>query len=500
MKFLEELRHIGKERALINSAVSLLAWDQRTFMPEGAYEYRADAIGYLSELSFRKFVSNEMDKLLEKMERERSKNHLSEYEEKVFRMTKYEYDIIKSIPPELLKEITIESSKTEELWSKAKNEGNFSQVEKRLGKIIELSQEMAERIGYKDNPYDALISRYEPGMTYKKLKEVMESLKTDLIPFIEEINDSRVKTSRDLLKGRFERRALENMCKELLETIGYDFNAGRLDETVHPFTIDISHNDTRVLTKFVTDDIGPTVYSTLHEGGHALYDQGLPEDYLWTVLRDGASYGIHESQSRMVENNIGRNWSFSKYLLHILKKHFPHFNLVDHMSFYKAINHVEPSLIRIEADELTYNIHIIIRTEIENALINNKVKVSELPEMWNEKFKEYLGLLPSNDSEGLLQDVHWYAGMFGYFPSYMLGNLYAAQLFSFLQHDIEDLDSLLEKGELGKIVSWLRKNVHSKGRSVFPDELIKEVTDEELKPSYFINYVKTKFSKIYEIL
>jgi carboxypeptidase Taq len=440
-----------------------------------------------------------MDKLLEKMEQESSKNHLSEYEEKVFRMTKYEYDIIKSLPPELLKEITIESSKTEELWSKAKNEGNFNQVKKQLGKIIDLSREMAERIGYKDNPYDALISRYEPGMTYRKLKEVMESLKTDLIPFVEKIKNSSVKTSRDLLKGNFERKALKIMCKELLETIGYDFNAGRLDETVHPFTIDISHHDTRVLTKFVADDIGPTLYSTLHEGGHALYDQGLPEDYLWTVLHDGASYGIHESQSRMIENNIGRNWAFSRYLLHILKKHFSHFNDVDHSSFYKAVNHVEPSLIRIEADELTYNIHIIIRTEIEEALINNKIEVSELPEIWNEKFKKYLGLFPSNDREGLLQDVHWYAGMFGYFPSYMLGNLYAAQLYKSLHSEIDDLDSLLGKGKLEKLLSWLRTNVHGKGKSLFPDELIKEVTDEELKSSYFINYVKSKFSKIYEI-
>ncbi|MEA2066039.1 MAG: carboxypeptidase M32 [Thermotogota bacterium] len=499
MEFLEELKNIGKERALINSAVSLLAWDQRTYMPKAAYEYRANAIGYLSELSFKKFVSDEMEKLLEKMERESSKNQLSEYEEKLFRMTKYEYDIIKSLPPELLKEITIESSKTEELWLKARNGGDFNQLKKQLGRIVDLSREMAERIGYKDNPYDALISRYEPGMTFRKLKDVMESLKRDLIPFIEKIENSSVKTSRDLLKGNFERKTLEIMCKELLETIGYDFDAGRLDETVHPFTIDISHNDTRVLTKYVANDIGATVYSTLHEGGHALYDQGLPEDYLWTVLHDGASYGIHESQSRMIENNVGRNWSFSRYLLHILKKHFSHFNDVDHLSFYKAINHVEPSLIRIEADELTYNVHIVIRTEIEEALINNRVKVSELPEFWNEKFKKYLGLLPSNDREGILQDVHWYAGMFGYFPSYMLGNLYAAQLYKSLHTEIDDLDNLMEKGKLENLVSWLKTNVHSKGKSLFPDELIKEVTDEELKPSYFINYVKSKFSKIYEI-
>lgn len=499
MGFLKELKNIGKQRALINSAVSLLAWDQRTYMPKAASEFRADAIGYLSELSFRKFVSKGMDRLLENMECASNNNRLSNYEERVFRMTKYEYEIIKSIPPEFLKEVAIESSKTEELWIKAKKSGNFSIVKNQLGSIIDLSREMAEKIGYEDNPYDALIKRYEPGMTYKKLKVIMQSLKTSLVPFIEQVKHCNKKTSRDLLKGIFDKKTLEIICKELLETIGYDFDSGRLDETVHPFTIDISHNDTRVLTKYVTGDIGPTIFSTLHEGGHALYDQGLPEDFLWTVLHDGASYGIHESQSRMIENNIGRNWYFSKFLLHILKKHFSHFDNVEHSSFYKAINHVEPSLIRIEADELTYNIHIILRTEIEEALINSRITVSELPEIWNEKVKDYLGLMPENDAEGLLQDVHWYAGMFGYFPSYMLGNLYAAQLYKTLNEELEDLDKLLEKGKLEKLLNWLRTNVHNKGKSLFPDELIKEVTEDELNPSYFIDYMRCKFSKIYEI-
>ncbi|MFO7883075.1 MAG: carboxypeptidase M32 [Kosmotogaceae bacterium] len=499
MKYLEELKDIGKERSIINSAVSLLAWDQKTFMPKSASEYRADAIGYLSELSFRKFVSKEIEEIIEKLESASKSGLLTDKEEKVLRMTKYEYEIIKSLPPRLLKEITVESSKTEEIWVKARSSGNFSLVKNQLSKIVDLSKEIAEKISYKDNPYDALIQRFEPKMTFSKLKKIIQSLKTDLIPFIKQVKNSDVKTSRELLKENFNKESLKLICEELLGVIGYDFDAGRLDETVHPFTIDISHNDTRVLTKFVTNDIGPTIFSTLHEGGHALYDQGLPEDFLWTVLHDGASYAFHESQSRMMENNIGRNRFFSKFLLNILGKHFSHFENVDHESFYRAINHVQPSLIRIEADELTYNIHIIIRTEIEEALINEKVKVSELPEIWNEKMKEYLGLIPANDREGLLQDVHWYAGMFGYFPSYMLGNLYAAQLFSSLRNEIEDLDNMLEKGKLKKLLDWLRTNIHSKGKTLYPDELIEEVTGEKLRASYFIEYVQSKFSKIYEL-
>ncbi len=499
MEYLEELKDIEKERSLINSAVSLLAWDQRTYMPKSASEYRADAMGYLSELSFRKFISERMEHLIEEMKKARRKKLLSENEEKVLRMTEYEFELIKSMPPKLLKELTIESSRTEEKWVEAKQSGDFNLVKDPLSKIVDLSKEMAEKIGYKENPYDALLNRFEPKMTFSKLKNVIQSLKINLLPFIEQVNNSAVKTSRELLKGNYNRSSLESMCKELLEAIGYSFDAGRLDETVHPFTISISHNDTRVLTKYVTKDIGPTIFSTLHEGGHALYDQGLPEDYLWTVLYDGASYGIHESQSRMIENNIGRNRFFSRFLLNLLRKHFPHFENIEHDNFYRAINHVQPSMIRIEADELTYNIHIIIRTEIEEALINERIRVSDLPEVWNEKMKKYLGLVPENDSEGLLQDVHWYAGMFGYFPSYMLGNLYAAQFYNVLKNKVEELDRMLEAGELKNLLNWLRTNIHKKGKSLFPDELVKEVTGEKLNTGYFIEYVHRKFSEIYDI-
>ena len=281
--------------------------------------------------------------------------------------------------------------------------------------------------------------------------------------------------------------------------MGYDFDAGKLEESVHPFTIGLSREDVRITTNYDENDFRPAIFSCIHEGGHAIYEQNIPENLSGTGLQDGASMGIHESQSRFYENIIGKSQEFWIYFYAEVKKRFTQFKDVDFEEFYKGINLVEPSFIRVDADELTYSLHIIIRYEIEKALINGEVEVEDLPELWNSKYKEYLGIEPKNDSEGVLQDVHWAGGTIGYFPSYALGNLYGAQFFNKMKKDMPSVLEDIKQGKLDSVYNWLKENIHKHGAIYTPAELIKIVTGEELNAKYFIDYLNEKYSNIYKL-
>ena len=500
MKLIDELRSKYSEITYLHSAAALITWDMRTYIPPKGAEMRSEVLGYVSTLAFRKAVSEEMGTLLSQLAEGKIEEELTEDEKAMVRVATKAYNRVKAIPPDLYHRFSVLSSKSEKVWERSRNENDFKSIAPYLEEIIDLLREMARLYGYEENPYDALLEGYEEGMTAKKLRKIIEPLKSELIPFIRRIVEKGKSPDTGILKGRFSKKAQEKLSRKALKLIGYDFEAGRLDETVHPFTIGIGVNDVRVTTKYLPDEFTPSLFGSIHEGGHAIYEQGLPVSLRDTPLYGACSLGIHESQSRMMENMVGRSLEFLSFFYPQIQKAYPsNFRDVSLRDFYRAINNVKPSLIRIEADEVTYNLHIMVRFELEEALIKGDLKVSDLPEAWNSKMKEYLGIVPQTNTDGVLQDVHWPSGTIGYFPSYMLGNLYAAQMFAKAKEDIPGLEKRIEKGDVLSLVDWLRDNIHSVGRRYEPEKLLKIATGKELDPSYFLNYVMEKYSKIYLI-
>ncbi|GAB6188992.1 carboxypeptidase [Marinitoga arctica] len=477
-----------------NTSAALLEWDFETYMPKKAAEKRAEVIGEISGKAFEISVSDEMGEMLNSAEKE----NLDIIDRALVRVGKKEYEKFKKIPPKLFKEINISASKAQAAWEEAKIKNDFSIFQPYLEKVVELTKKMADYLGYDENRYDALLDLYEPGLKTSELKRVIAPLRDFLVNYLNELEKGK-KPNKYIMKKYFPIEKQKELSLRVLKLMKYDFDAGRMDIAMHPFTTTIGTNDVRITTRYNENDLNDSLYSTIHEGGHALYEQGIPEEFSGLPIGDGASMAIHESQSRFWENIIGRSLEFWKYFYNDLVEVFPEFANNTPEEIFKAVNFVERSFIRTEADEVTYNLHIMLRFEIEEALINDKIKVKDLPKIWNEKMKDYLGIVPKRDSEGVLQDVHWAHGSFGYFPSYMLGNLYSAQFYKKMREDILELDKEIEKGEFEKILNWLRKNIHSKGKMYEPGELVKMVTGESLNPKYFIEYIKNKFNKVYDL-
>ncbi|MDF2671905.1 MAG: Zn-dependent carboxypeptidase, partial [Clostridiales bacterium] len=358
-------------------------------------------------------------------------------------------------------------------------------------------KEMIGYWGYEGNKYNTLLDFYEPGFTVEKIDKVFGELRNAIVELLNKIKASGYTPNTNILEGTFSKESQEDLSIHILKKMGYDFEAGRMDETMHPFTIEFNNKDVRITTHYYEHDFTSALFSCIHEGGHGIYEQDIADELIGTTLGSGVSSGIHESQSRFYENILGRSREFWKGFYPEVIRTYPQFSAVDFEDFYKAINIVKPSLIRVDADELTYSLHIIIRYEIEKALINNEIEVEDLPRIWNEKYKEYLGIEPENDGVGVLQDVHWAGGSFGYFPSYALGNLYGAQFYYAMLRDIPNTMKDVENGEFGAIKEWLKEKIHKHGGVYKPSELIKMVTGEELSAKYFIEYLNRKYGEIY---
>ncbi len=491
-EFYDYIREIRK----LHSAAALVAWDMRTKMPPKGAAARAEVAGKLSRMAFEMTTSSKAAEFIEYFNRPKIHDALSEVERRNVWLATKEYRRSKAIPAEKFEKFIIACSKGETIWQDAKAESDFGKFKPVLGEIVGYLKEFTEYYGYEDNRYDALIDDYEPSTTTKDIKKIIEGLKADLIPFIKKISEAK-RPDDSVLTGNFEKTDQERLSLEALKTMTYDFKAGRLDETEHPFTIGIGPGDIRVTTKYNPKDLRPSLFGTMHEGGHALYEQGISPDYETMLVGGGASMGIHESQSLTWENMVGRSQAFWKFFYPKLGEIFSHYKKVSVEDFYRAINVVEPSLIRIEADEVTYSLHIIIRFEIEEALINDRVKVEDLPEIWNSKVREYLGITPSNDAEGVLQDVHWAGGQMGYFPSYMLGKLYGAQFFATAKKEIPDLEEKIASGDLKTLREWQKEKIHKYGALYDPKDLVVKVTGEPLSHKFFMDYVTEKFSKVY---
>lgn len=497
---MERLHELTTKLKQYGEILGLVYWDMRTGAPRKGIEFRSEAVGTLSDDMFRLSTSDEMGELLEKLGQPDTYATLGEIDRKLVEETRKEFDRNRKLPPELFKEYVILTSQSESAWEVAKDENDFAGFSKYLERIVDMNRQFIEYWGVKGTPYDTLLDMYEPGMTTSDLDRLFGELRSRLVPLAEAIATRGDRPDTSFLKGKFDIGAQKKFSHFILNQMGYDFAAGRLDETVHPFATGLSIGDVRITTHYYEHDLVSALFSTIHEGGHALYEQNIAPELARTPLATGTSMGIHESQSRLWENMIGRSLGFWQRYFPELQKHFPgQLDGVTAEQFYRGINVSEPSLIRIEADELTYNLHIMIRYEIEKMLFNEGLAVRDLPEVWNAKYKEALGIVPSNDSEGVLQDVHWSGGSFGYFPSYSLGNMYAAQILDTAKRKLPDLDGSIARGELQPLKAWLTEGVYRYGKLREPAEIIRGITGKPLESSYLCDYLENKFKEIYRL-
>lgn len=505
-KKIKAILSLYKEISLLGKTNALLGWDMNVNLPPKAAEDRAEQSAYLTKLITEKWLDTKFRKLLNGLS-EKTKD-LSAEEQAIIKNLNYVGKYYWRVPKDLIIETSEATSKAFMAWQFAKRDNKFKDFLPHLKKVVEIEKLTAKHLGYKDNPYDALLDLYEPGLTAKDCQNIFTLLQPQLTQILKKITSSKkYNAGVDLVDGvrRYPVEDQRQVVLFALRKMNYDLEAGRMDVSSHPFTDALGRFDVRITNRYSETDFRESFTAGMHETGHALYEQGIDESYSGTPLGGGVSLGIHESQSRFWENQIGRSFEFMKYMTPIFHAIFPEqLEKTGTDELFSAFNHVEPSFIRVEADEVTYNLHIALRFEIENALINAKIKPENLPEIWNDKMKKYLGITPKNDREGILQDIHWSNGMFGYFPTYTLGNLYAAQFAGKLRKDLPvqgntTVEECSEKGELGPILSWLRTNIHQYGSLYWPKELTKMITNEDLDPKYFLDYIKDKYSKVYGI-
>ncbi|WP_449536682.1 carboxypeptidase M32 [Ferdinandcohnia sp. Marseille-Q9671] len=496
MAFLE----LVKKMTSYNEAIGVMYWDLQTGAPKKGVDQRSEVIGMLSSEVFAMSTSSEMESYITELTKPDAQQQLNEITKKVVEECQKELERNKKVPANEFREYVILQSKAQSVWEEAKEKSDFEMFRPYLEKLVEYTKKFIGYWGYEGNKYNTLLDMYEPGVTVDVIDDVFAELREKIVPLVKAVTESTNKPDTSFLFKEFRKEKQRELSIEILKKIGYDLDAGRLDETVHPFATGLNPGDVRVTTNYVENDFRTAVFGTIHEGGHALYEQNISQDLVGTNLATGTSMGIHESQSLFYENILGRSLAFWKTNYDLLKQYSDgQFDSVSLEEYYRAINESKPSLIRIEADELTYPLHIMVRYEIEKGLFNDEIEVKDLPKIWNAKYEEYLGIRPENDAKGVLQDIHWAGGSFGYFPSYALGYMYAAQLKNAMIQDLPNFDQLLEEGNFLAIKEWLTENVHKHGKLKKPLEIIKEVTGEGLNAKHLIEYLEDKYSAIYKL-
>jgi carboxypeptidase Taq len=493
-----------KDLIVLSSAQSVIHWDMETMMPPKAVEQRSQQLALLSRISHKMSTAPEIGKLLNALLVSSQYDALTEIEKRNVYLIKKNYDEQTALPEKLVAETAKQQAITVNTWKKAKAAKRFSLLKPELQKLVNLNRKTAEilmKVKATATPYDALIDIFEPKMTATTITQVFNELQQGLTALLKKIQIAPNQPNTTILQHRIPIETQRQIAKALTETVGYDTTspnaAGRIDETEHPFTSGY-YDDVRITTHYHPENFASSIFSVLHETGHALYEQGLPQEWKYQPIGSTCSYGIHESQSRFIENIIGRSREFWTSFLPKLKKITePSLTRLELDPFVRAINQVKPSKIRVEADEVTYCLHITIRFQIERTLFENKIEVNQLPEIWNQKYEENLGLRIENDSEGVMQDTHWASGLYGYFPSYALGNIYSGQILAALAKDIQDWRSQLAQGNLKNIKGWLIKNVHSHGDLYDPTDLIRRITGKKLDAEPYLQYLQEKYSKLY---
>ncbi|MGI9049378.1 MAG: carboxypeptidase M32 [Rubrobacteraceae bacterium] len=481
----------------LGAADAALGWDRQTYMPQGGVEGRAEQLSTLSRLSHEMLVSEETRSLLDSVEEPEQ----GSVEAAVLRRTRREYDKATKLPGRLVGDISRQTALAQSAWVGARENSDWGAFLPYLEKILDLEREAAEHLGYEDHPYDALLDDYEPGAKKEKLQQMFDELKSAAVPMLRDIAAATDEDRTAPLHGDFDEDRQEEFGRAVISRFGYDFKRGRQDRVVHPFCVPIGGpGDVRITTRFDPTWLSPALFATMHESGHAMYEQGVDPSYSRTSLASGVSMGVHESQSRLWENLVGRSRGFWSHYYPGLQEAFPEaLGNVSLEKFYRAANAVAPSEIRVEADEVTYNLHILIRFELEVALIEDNLSVADLPEAWNAKTEEYLGFTPKNDARGVLQDVHWAAGLFGYFPTYTIGNVLSVQIFESAVEAHPEIPEEIARGEFATLLGWLRENIHRHGSRYEPEELIERATGRPTETAPYLNYLKDKFGELYDL-
>jgi carboxypeptidase Taq len=471
------------------AALGVLGWDQEVNIPKKGHAFRGEVNALLSADLHRRFTSDKFVGLVKKLREPAKFDKLSKDEQIIVRETWRDVEKSLKIPTDLVEEMARLATEAFAAWADAREKSDFKIYQPYLQKIVALNQKEADLLGYKDSPYDALLDGFEPELTAARIEEVFTPLAKELSQIVKNVKG---KPEPKLPKAKYPIDIQVKLNHKIAADLGYDLDAGRIDVSPHPFTVGLHPTDVRITTRYQEDDFYYAVGCTVHETGHALYEQGLLPKYYGTPMGEVGSLGLHESQSRMWENFVGRSMEYCHYLNTLLVEYFPDNPKLTDEQVYDHLNHVQPSLIRVEADETTYNLHIVLRFEIEKGLIEGTIKVADLPEIWNAKMEQYLHIEVPDDAHGVLQDVHWSHGTIGYFPTYTLGNIYAAQLYNKAKSEIQNLEAGFAEGEFASLLKWLRKNVHQEGSRYYPEELIKKVTGEGLNSKYLVDYLKTK--------
>jgi len=494
----KRLTELQREISIINSIEALVEWDQRCYLPSGGTEHRAAMSSYLAVQRHAKATDSKIGELLASLEAS-GVGKGDNPEDVNVREWRRDYDNRVKLPADFVEELSTTTSLAQDAWVGARKESNFAAFLPWLEKIVALKKREADYLGWTGECYNALLDQYEPGAKADDVAATLGGLRDQLVPLLQAIKGSGKKPDVSILHRDYPEEAQERFAKRVAEAIGYDFKRGRLDLTTHPFCTSIGPNDVRITTRYIRNHVNAAFFGVMHEAGHGLYEQNLSAEHSYTPMAEAVSLGIHESQSRMWENIVGRSLPFWRFWYPEAQKEFTALADVKMEDFAFAINAVEPSFIRVEADEMTYNLHILLRFELERALMREELKPSDIPGAWKEKFRAYFGMTPPDDAQGCLQDIHWSAGYIGYFPTYSLGNLNAAQLFEKAKEDIGNVEEMFGRGEYQPLLDWLRKNVHSHGRRYKSAELVKVVTGKPLSSKPLIDYLKRKAEQWYGV-
>ncbi len=500
----EKLLAKTKEMVILGTATGIIHWDMETKMPPKGVGLRSQQLALLSQMSHRLSTDPEIGDLLSKIEKHTDYESLSALQKRNVYLLRKHYDEQTKLPEKLVKETAKQEAIAIDVWKKAKGAKDFSMFKPELEKMFKLRKQAADilmEVKGTASPYDALIDMYEPKMDARTITKIFAELRDGLVLVMEKCRRGSKRLDTSFMNRKVPVEMQEKISKELAEFIGYDIKSpqagGRIDETEHPFTGGY-YDDVRITTHYYENNLASSLFSILHEGGHAIYEQNFKESWMYQPVGSSTSLGFHESQSRFVENMVGRSREFWNYFfpkLQVLTGGI--FSNVALDDFVRAINQVKPSKIRVEADEVTYSLHIIIRFEIEQELLAERITVKDLPELWNQKYKDYLGVTIENDSEGVMQDIHWASGAFGYFPTYALGNVYGGQILEAMERELPNWRDKITEGNFQTLKKWLVENVHQQGDLYDPPVLIKRITGEELNVNPFLKYLNKKYSWVY---
>ena len=496
---MQKLLEISAELIDLGHVGALMGWDQQVNMPKGGAEERGSQSALIGRIMHEKLTSDEVGQLIADLEAEVGDLYAETDEARAVKVAKRQYEKQTKVPLTLLMENIKATTMAHEAWVEARAQSDFSIFQPHLEKIVDLTKQYADLFKPFDHVYDPLLDDYEPGMKTAEVKEIFEKLRPQQVELLREIAEKEA-IDDSFMSKYYKPEYQEIIGRDVITRFGYDWKRGRLDVAAHPFTTGFGLGDVRITTRYLENDAGSALFSTMHEAGHALYEQGVDKKYQRHPLSGAASLAIHESQSRLWENLVGRSKEFWSFFYPSMQMLFPD-NLanVSLNDFYRGINKVEPSLIRVEADEATYNMHIMLRLEIEIGLMEDTIQVKDLPEIWNSRMEEYLGITPHNDAQGVLQDIHWSGGMIGYFPTYALGNLASVQLWDKMVEQHPNIPDEVAQGKFETILGWMREHVHRYGSKYEPQEIMLKATGSKITPEPYMKYLRTKYSEIYDL-